>query len=164
MLYLVAAEDSSPDAAVSKRFGQAPHHLLVDSETRVVAPLPGRTGGTGRLLAAAARLKVDGIISGNIGPRAFQRAQGAGIPVYVLRGQAVLEAVEQVAGGKVEPVLEATLKQSPREGGGGEGGGRHAHRHEHHHNPSHPPGPGEGHGGHRGPHGGGPIRDEPGAS
>ena len=133
MRYLVAAEGTTLDARVARRFGHAAAHLLVDADDGSVAVTTGDVEAMPRHgLARFAEAGVVGLITGNIGPHAWEDVQALGWPVYIVRGKTVAEAVRAVAAGEVPPADGPSVKKSMD-----------GHRHHH--------GPGRGHGSGHGP-------------
>ncbi|MBD3166589.1 hypothetical protein GF324_08320 [bacterium] len=139
MHYLVAADGPTLDAPISKRFGHASFHLLVNSETMKVVKMEGgevESFPAHGIQRFCYTIKVDGVIAGNIGPHAFEDIRREGWPMYIVRKSTVREAIEKVAAGDVVAATEPSMKRSI---------GRH---------PGHEPGDGhgrgEGHGGGQG--------------
>ncbi len=113
MRYLVAADGETLDAPVARRFGHAAAHLLVDADdgritvtTGDVEAMPAH--GLGRF----AGMDLDGLITGNIGPHAWEDVQALGWPVYIVRGKTVGEAVRAVAAGEIPPADGPSVRKS----------------------------------------------------
>ncbi|MFH0881716.1 MAG: NifB/NifX family molybdenum-iron cluster-binding protein [bacterium] len=131
MRYLVAAEGSTLSAPVSKRFGHAAFHLVVDSDRQEILEalernhdLPGH--GVERFL----KWNLEGVITGNVGPAAFRDLKARHLSIYIVRATTVQKAVFQVANGEIEAADGPTMKHSVHTHGSGNGG-------EHHHHSGH---------------------------
>jgi predicted Fe-Mo cluster-binding NifX family protein len=123
MLYLVAADDNKTDATISKRFGHAAYHLVVQhNPLEIVQSLPHDHDLPRHGLDRFDTHELVGIVAGNMGPGAFADAQALDIPVYIVRGATVEQAVARVSAGQIRRSDEPTMKQSVHGG-----------HHEHHH-------------------------------
>ncbi|MGB9299759.1 MAG: NifB/NifX family molybdenum-iron cluster-binding protein [Anaerolineae bacterium] len=126
MKVVVSAMQEGLDAEVSPVFGRCPVYVFVDTETMEFesAPNPAMSapGGAGIQAAQFAVSKgVSGVLTGNVGPNAFNVLQAAGVTMYPVSGGSVREAVEALKSGRLQPVSSAT---SGMGGGMGRGGGR----------------------------------------
>jgi predicted Fe-Mo cluster-binding NifX family protein len=126
MRICVSASAKSLDASVDPRFGRCPYFIIVDSETMqfevVPNPALGAIGGAGIQAAqiiASKGAKV--VITGNVGPNAFQALSAAGIKIITGAYGTVREVVEKYGRGELKET------NSPTVGGHfgmGMGGGR----------------------------------------
>jgi len=126
MRICVSASANSLDASVDPRFGRCPYFIIVDSETMqfevVPNPALGAIGGAGIQAAqiiASKGAKV--VITGNVGPNAFQALSAAGIKIITGAYGTVREVVEKYRRGELKET------NSPTVGGHfgmGMGGGR----------------------------------------
>jgi predicted Fe-Mo cluster-binding NifX family protein len=126
MRICVSASANSLDASVDPRFGRCPYFIIVDSETMqfevVPNPALGAIGGAGIQAAqiiASKGAKV--VITGNVGPNAFQALSAAGIKIITGAYGTVREVVEKYGRGELKET------NSPTVGGHfgmGMGGGR----------------------------------------
>jgi predicted Fe-Mo cluster-binding NifX family protein len=126
MRICVSASANSLDASVDPRFGRCPYFIIVDSETMqfevVPNPALGAIGGAGIQAAqiiASKGAKV--VITGNVGPNAFQALSAAGIKIIIGAYGTVREVVEKYRRGELKET------NSPTVGGHfgmGMGGGR----------------------------------------
>jgi predicted Fe-Mo cluster-binding NifX family protein len=126
MRICVSASANSLDASVDPRFGRCPYFIIVDSETMqfevVPNPALGAIGGAGIQAAqiiASKGAKV--VITGNVGPNAFQALSAAGIKIITGVYGTVREVVEKYRRGELKET------NSPTAGGHfgmGMGGGR----------------------------------------
>jgi predicted Fe-Mo cluster-binding NifX family protein len=118
MRIVVTANDAALDAQTHPAFGRCPTYVFVETETMqfeaVENPAANATGGAG---IQAAQFVVEhgaqAVVTGNVGPNAFQVLQPAGVPIYLFGGGTVRQAVEAYKAGE----LPAT---------GGAGGPAHA--------------------------------------
>jgi len=116
MKVLVAADGADLSANVSKRFGHAAQFLLVDSESWTCTPVDGVGAqspdhGVGRLVA----LGVDRVITGNIGPHAYDELHARNMKVYICRHTTVQDAVRSVTKATCQPTDGPTVKRSLHE-------------------------------------------------
>jgi predicted Fe-Mo cluster-binding NifX family protein len=112
------------DAEVSPVFGRCPVYVFVDSDTMQFEaepnPAMSASGGAGIQAAQFAVSKgVQAVLTGNVGPNAFNVLQAAGITTYPVSGGTVRQAVEALKSGKLQPLSGATSGMH-----GGMGGGR----------------------------------------
>jgi len=117
MDYLIAADGPDLEAKVSKRFGHAPVLLRVNPETGEFHPVHGTleelpNHGVRRFEPS----EVEAVITGNIGPHAFEDVRDMGWKVYVVRGVTVREAIRRVRSGEVQPAEKPSMKHSIHEG------------------------------------------------
>ena len=134
MKVVVSAMQEGLDAEVSPVFGRCPVYVFVDTETMDFesAPNPAMSapGGAGIQAAQFAVSKgVSAVLTGNVGPNAFNVLQAAGVTMYPVSGGSVREAVEALKSGRLQPVSGATSglgggMASGMGGGMGRGGGR----------------------------------------
>jgi predicted Fe-Mo cluster-binding NifX family protein len=99
MKICVTATANSIDAQIDPRFGRCSYLVIVDSETMQFEAIPNMaadaSGGAG--IQAAQTIASKGVkllITGNVGPKAFQALSAAGIEVVTGTFGAVREAVE----------------------------------------------------------------------
>jgi predicted Fe-Mo cluster-binding NifX family protein len=134
MKVVVSAMQEGLDAEVSPVFGRCPVYVFVDTETMEFesAPNPAMSapGGAGIQAAQFAVSKgVGAVLTGNVGPNAFNVLQAAGVTMYPVSGGSVREAVEALKSGRLQPVSGATSGMGGGMGRGmgggmGRGGGR----------------------------------------
>jgi predicted Fe-Mo cluster-binding NifX family protein len=129
MKIVVTANGKGLEAPTSPFFGRCPWYVLVETDTleceTLSNPAQGAAGGAG--IQAAQYLVgqgVQGVVSGNVGPNAFQVLRAAGIPVYVSAKGTVQQAVESFQSGQLEAVKAPTAPSHIGLGGRGHGGGR----------------------------------------
>ena len=93
---------------VDPRFGRAAHLLVIDTERRHVRPLGGATGAAHGAGIQAARAVVESgvktLVTGQIGPNAFDVLDAAGIEVYRTPTDTVEGAIEELEAGHLEKI------------------------------------------------------------
>lgn len=125
MKVVVSAVQEGLDAGVSPVFGRCPVYVFVDSDTMQFEAVPNpaisAAGGAGIQAAQFAVSKgAQAVLTGNVGPNAFNVLQQAGITIYPVSGGTVRQAVEALNSGQLQPVSGAT---SAMHGGMGAGMG-----------------------------------------
>jgi predicted Fe-Mo cluster-binding NifX family protein len=119
------------DTAVDSRFGRAAGFVVVDTDTMAVDFIDNdqaQTMGHGAGIQAAeavARAGVAAVLTGFVGPKAFQALAAAGVDVVEnMADMTVREAVEQYRRGKTSVSRQPNGGRGPGMGGGrGKGGG-----------------------------------------
>jgi predicted Fe-Mo cluster-binding NifX family protein len=109
MKICVTATAASLDAQIDPRFGRCSYLVIVDSETMRFEAVPnmaaGVSGGAGIQAAQTiANKDVKLLITGNVGPKAFQALSVAGIGVVTGAFGSVREAVEKYNRGQLSAV------------------------------------------------------------
>lgn len=126
MRIVVSAEGATLDAPASPVFGRCPTYVLVDSETMeaeaVENPAMNQGGGAG---IQAAQFVVNqgaqAVLTGNLGPNAFDVLEAAGVKGYLVPAGTVRQAVEAFKAGQLQPMGGANVAAHA---GMGQGGGR----------------------------------------
>jgi predicted Fe-Mo cluster-binding NifX family protein len=100
----VSAVGETLETQVDQRFGRCLYFLIVDSETMGFEVVPnaaaGAMGGAGIQAAQSIASKgIKAVITGNVGPNAFQTLTAAGIKVFVGASGTVREVVEKLKRG-----------------------------------------------------------------
>ncbi len=122
MKICVSSTGKNLDAVVDQRFGRCQYFLIVDTETMKVKTISNEStlasGGAGIQSAQiVAKEGVDSVISGNIGPNAFQILQAAGIKVYTGADGTIKEAIENYKKGKLKETESANVGSHSGMGG-----------------------------------------------
>ncbi|MDD5005363.1 MAG: NifB/NifX family molybdenum-iron cluster-binding protein [Candidatus Omnitrophica bacterium] len=114
MKICVTSEGSSLDSNVDPRFGRCQYFIIVDTDTlefeSIGNPNIESMGGAGiqsAQLVASKKIKV--VVTGNIGPNAFQTLQAAGIEVFTGASGTVKEAVNKYKKGEFKAVSNPTV-------------------------------------------------------
>ena len=140
MKIAVSATSDSLDAQIDPRFGRCPYFLIVDSETMKFEAVPNTAAGamSGAGIQAAQTIAskgVQAVLTGNVGPNAFQALSSAGIDIITGTFGTVREAVERFKSGQLQKITAPTTSMGFGMGGGygmgmgmgmgrGRGGGR----------------------------------------
>jgi len=106
------------DAQVDAVFGRARYFLLVDPESLEVETVENMPGAHGAGVQAAQTMVNKGIgiiLTGNVGPNAFQGLTAAGIKIYLGAKGTAREALTAYRGG----LLQTTSSPTSQEHGGG---------------------------------------------
>jgi predicted Fe-Mo cluster-binding NifX family protein len=103
----VTAAGSTLDAAVDPRVGRAAYFVIVDSETLAFEAVPNTATGamSGAGIQAAQEIAGKGVsvlITGNVGPNAFQALDSAGIKIVVGASGTVREVIERYKKGELK--------------------------------------------------------------
>jgi len=130
MKIVVTANGAGLDAPASPVFGRCPTYVFVDTDSMesesVENPAMNAAGGAG---IQAAQFIVErgakAVVSGNVGPNAFNVFQSAEVPVYLFGGGTVRQAVEDYKAGRLQLSGGASAPDHAGMGGGrGAGMGR----------------------------------------
>jgi predicted Fe-Mo cluster-binding NifX family protein len=125
MKICVTSTGNSLDAQIDPRFGRCSYFVIVDSETLQFEAVPnmaaGASGGAGIQAAQAVANKgVKLLITGNVGPKAFQALAAAGIEIATGAFGTVREAVGKYKRGELSKTGAPTV--GGHFGMGGRGG------------------------------------------
>ena len=136
MRIAASAVADSLDAQIDPRFGRCAYFVIVDSETMKFEAVPNTASGAmmGAGIQAAqivASRGVQAVLTGNVGPNAFQALSSAGINIITGIFGTVREAVEKFKSGQLQKITAPTTPMGFGMGGGygmgigrGRGGGR----------------------------------------
>lgn len=100
MKVAVSAQGKDLESAVDPRFGRCPYLVIVEVETMTAEGFenPGALAGTGAGVAAAqiaANAGAEAVITGVLGPHAFEALSGGEISVYGPAKGSVRDAIRQ---------------------------------------------------------------------
>jgi predicted Fe-Mo cluster-binding NifX family protein len=113
MRVAVSALEPRLDGAVDEQFGRAAYLLFVDSETMAFELLDNtanRNALQGAGIATAelvAERRVEAVLTGHLGPKAFQALEVASIPAYAATGMRVRDAVTTFVAGGLRRLIAA---------------------------------------------------------
>jgi len=115
MKVCVTSEGNSLDSKVDPRFGRCQYFIVVDTDTLQFEPIQNPNieamGGAGIQSAQlVASKQIKAVLTGNVGPNAFQTLQAAGIDIFTGASGTVREAIEKYKKG------EFKLTQKPSVG------------------------------------------------
>ncbi len=121
MRIVVSSNGINLEAQANPVFGRCQYFVFVDTETMafeaVENPALAAAGGAGIQAAQfVVEKETQAVISGNVGPNAFQVFQSANVSVYLFGGGTVREAVEAFKAGRLSAAGGAT---SPEHAGMG---------------------------------------------
>jgi predicted Fe-Mo cluster-binding NifX family protein len=101
----ITSTSNNLDAQIDSRFGRCTYFLIIDPDTLQFKAIPNSsqdaTGGAG--IQAAQQIASHGakvLLTGNVGPNAFQALQAAGIEIITGVSGTVQEAVERYKRGE----------------------------------------------------------------
>ena len=108
MKVCVTSEGNNLDSKIDARFGRCQCFIIVDTDTLAfeaiqnpnIESMGGAGVQSGQFVAAT---KVKAVLTGNVGPNAFQTLQSAGIDVITGISGTVKEAVEKYKNGGLKP-------------------------------------------------------------
>ena len=116
MKICVSSTGKDLDADVDPRFGRCQYFLIIDTDTMIVKHIPNESrissGGVGIQAAqTVARSGANFVITGNIGPNAFQTLQAAGIKVVTGVSGKVKDAVEKYKKGEFQETSAPSVEK-----------------------------------------------------
>jgi predicted Fe-Mo cluster-binding NifX family protein len=123
MKIAVTATGEGLDAPASPIFGRSAYISMIETDTMACESLPNpavsASGGAG--IQAAQFLAARGaqaLVTGNVGPNAFQVFSAAHIPVYLYDGPSVRQAVQAFVGGELTEASGPSARSHSGIGGG----------------------------------------------
>lgn len=115
MKIAVTAKETDLQSELDPRFGRARCFLVCDLDSggvEVVDNAQNLAASQGAGIQAAKTVcdqGVGAVITGNCGPKAFLALQSARIPVYLVAGGTVADAIERFRAGELTPRNEANV-------------------------------------------------------
>jgi predicted Fe-Mo cluster-binding NifX family protein len=105
----VSSTGKDLNAIVDQRFGRCNCFLIIDSDTMDFEFISNEStmsyGGAGIQAAQTmAKAGVDVVVTGNIGPNAFQTLSAAGIKVFIGADGTIKEVIEKYKKGELEKI------------------------------------------------------------
>jgi predicted Fe-Mo cluster-binding NifX family protein len=116
MRIAISSQDKDLNANLDPRFGRAAYFIIVDPETmafEVVENSQNLNLSQGAGIQAGKTIadnKVDVLITGHCGPKAFKVLQGAGVKIVTGAGGTVADAIAQFNSGELENSTEADVE------------------------------------------------------
>jgi len=110
----VTSVSGNLEAQADPRFGRCPYFLIVNSETMEFQAIPNEsfhaTHGAGIQAAqTVANMDVEAVITGNVGPNAFNVLSATGIKIITGASGSVREAVEKFKSGQLQETGNPTV-------------------------------------------------------
>jgi len=120
----VSSTGNDINADVDPRFGRCKYFLIIDIDTMKFESIDNEnamtSGGAGIQAAQmVARKGVKTVITGNVGPNAFQTLTAAGIKIYTGASGSVKEVVENFKKGELKETQDASVNSHFGMRGGG---------------------------------------------
>jgi predicted Fe-Mo cluster-binding NifX family protein len=127
MKICITSQGDNLDSQVDPRFGRCQYFIIVDTQTlefeAIRNPNIEAIGGagiqSGQLVADRA---VEAVLTGNIGPNAFQTLQAAGLKIITGVSGSIREAIEKFKKGELKPTQGPSVNSKfgmPRKDKGG---------------------------------------------
>jgi predicted Fe-Mo cluster-binding NifX family protein len=116
MKVAVTAKTGDISSPIDPRFGRAPWIVLVDTETGASEihdnerAAQAEHGAGIRAAQALASLGAQALITGNVGPNAFETLKAAGIKIYLTYAGTVQGTIERLKNGKLSPAESPSKK------------------------------------------------------
>jgi len=126
MKICISAYSADLKAQVDPRFGRAPYFIIIETDSMAWEAIPNSAvdsaHGAGIQSAELMHEKgVEAVITGHVGPNAFQALKAAGIKIYQSDGAiSVEQAIEALKSGRLSQIQES----GPSHAGMGRGHGR----------------------------------------
>jgi predicted Fe-Mo cluster-binding NifX family protein len=116
MKVAITSQGADLDSEVDPRFGRAMFFIVVDTETGEFTAhdneqnLSAAQGAGIQAAQNVVSFGVDGVVTGNVGPKAFTALQAGNIKIYVGAAGSVMRAVEQFKTGQLECVNKPNVE------------------------------------------------------
>ncbi|MBN1861225.1 MAG: NifB/NifX family molybdenum-iron cluster-binding protein [Candidatus Thermoplasmatota archaeon] len=122
MKICVSSTGKDLNASVDQRFGRCQYFLIIDMETMNVKTISNQSavssGGAGVQAAQiVTKEEVDAVITGNIGPNAFQILKTAGIKMFTGAEGTIKNAIESYKMGSLKETGSANVESHVGIGG-----------------------------------------------
>lgn len=115
MKIAVSATGGDMSSAVDPRFGRAKQFIVVDTDTGEWSAhdnaqnLNAAQGAGIQAGETVARMGVEAVITGNVGPKAFRALAAAGVKVYLCVDATVEESVRRLQAGDLKEASAASV-------------------------------------------------------
>ncbi len=116
MKVAITAQEPKLTSEVDPRFGRAKYFIIADTETGEFTSrdnaqnLDAAQGAGTQAGQTIIGLKVDALITGNVGPKAFTTLQAGDISVFIGATGSVQDAIEQYKAGTLECARGANVE------------------------------------------------------
>lgn len=116
MKIAITTQGSDANAPVDVRFGRASHFRIVDAGTGQQTSVDNAGGvnavqGAGTQAAQTlARLGVQAVLTGHVGPKALSALQAANIKIYSVSGGTAEQAVQDFLAGRLPALAQANVR------------------------------------------------------
>ena len=116
MKIAITATGKDMASSVDPRFGRAKYFVVVDTDTNESAAhdnaqnLNAAQGAGIQAGETVARLGVQAVVTGNVGPKAFRTLHAAGIKVYLCKPMTVAEALKRFKAGELKEASAANVE------------------------------------------------------
>lgn len=116
MKICVTSQGDSLDSQVDPRFGRCQYFIIVDTDTlkseAIKNPNIDAMGGAGVQSGQfVAGKQVNVLLTGNVGPNAFQTLQAGGVEVIVGVSGSIKEVVEKYKKGELKPADKPSVER-----------------------------------------------------
>ncbi|MDW7679304.1 MAG: NifB/NifX family molybdenum-iron cluster-binding protein [bacterium] len=111
MKLAITAAGADLQAPLDPRFGRAQYYIFIDVETMNFEVVdnskmnPAHGAGIQAAQLMSER-EVEAVITGNVGPNAFQALTAANIQMFQMKGSNVSDAIETFKAGKLQPISQ----------------------------------------------------------
>lgn len=128
MKVAVTSTGKNLESQLDPRFGRCQYFVLVDSESMEFEVIPNESmdamGGAGIQAAQnVANMNAEVVLTGNMGPNAFQTLSAAGIKIITGVDGTIKDAVEKFKSGDLKETESPNVASHAGMGGGGGGRG-----------------------------------------
>ncbi|MFH1683913.1 MAG: NifB/NifX family molybdenum-iron cluster-binding protein [Candidatus Margulisiibacteriota bacterium] len=123
MKVCVTSTGDNLDVIVDPRFGRCAYFVIVDPESldfkAMANPNLSATGGAGIQSAQlVAKEGAEAVVTGNVGPNAFQTLSSLGLKIYTGAAGTIKEVIQQYKDGKLKEMSGPSVSGHSGMGGG----------------------------------------------
>jgi predicted Fe-Mo cluster-binding NifX family protein len=110
----ITSQGDNLEALVDPRFGRCAYFIIIDPETKKIEaisnPASEAMGGAGPQAAQAIANKgAEVVITGNVGPNAFQTLRAANIKIYQIASGTVKETLAKYKDGELKELVNSSV-------------------------------------------------------